>query len=195
MSDEKPKKEAPKKRRSRGTSNKERIKHKKFVNEFLKTGMQAESARAAGYSPNGAGAQAKRILKRPEIQEELGQRLRNQNITTDRILAELGAIAFSNMSDYLSPTEDGQAIVNLKDLTLEEWAAVAEYTVDETGGGAGDGVREAVSRIRFKLHDKLKAVELLAKIRKMLTDKVEITGEDGAPLEVTVKFVHGTTSD
>jgi phage terminase small subunit len=53
-------------------------------------------------------------------------------------------------------------------------AEVAE-TTSETGGS-----------IRLKTHDKVKALELIGKHLGMFTDKIEVTGKDGAALSVTV---------
>lgn len=45
-----------------------------------------------------------------------------------------------------------------------------------------------IVRINVKLADKIKTLDLLGKYHKLFTEKQEITGKDGEPQEIVVKF-------
>jgi hypothetical protein len=78
-----------------------------------------------------------------------------------RIMAELAAIGFSSLGDYLRPNADGDPVPSFADLTAQQMAAVAEVTIDICTEGKGDSARR-VKRVRLKLHDKRAAlVDLL----------------------------------
>jgi phage terminase small subunit len=88
----------------------------------------------------------------------------------ERIVAELQLIAFGTMKDVAEWGADG---IYLKESSIlrEEAkiiAEVSEVTSEKSG-----------SKVKVKLHDKLKALELLGRYHKIFTDKVEHTGKDG----------------
>ena len=96
-----------------------------------------------------------------------------------QVLGELSHIGRSNMLDYMKIDASGEPVVDFSKLTREQAAAISEITVDEAGGGAGDGVRERVKRVRVKLWDKLKGLELVGKHLKLFTEKIELSGDEG----------------
>jgi phage terminase small subunit len=101
------------------------------------------------------------------------------DISSERVLRELALLGFANMMDYMTVTVDGQAYVDLSNLTRDQAAAIQEIKVDETGGGSGDNKREAVQRTTFRLANKKDALELLGKHLELFTDKHKFTGLDG----------------
>lgn len=133
----------------------------------------------AGYSPKTAKQQGSRLLSKADIasaiQELQGKRLAKLEITADRVLSEISLLAFSRMDKYVRVDHAGMAQIDLSDLKDEDWAAVQEFTVDQTGGGAGDGERKAVERVRFKLADKGLNLERLGRHLQLFKDKVDVT--------------------
>jgi hypothetical protein len=91
-------------------------------------------------------------------------------ISAHAIKQEIAKIAFSNMQDYLKVGEDGQPVLDWKDLTRNEAAALSEVTVD-TIGGIGDG-SPLVTRTKFKLHKKLDALVALAHIEGLYESNI-----------------------
>jgi terminase small subunit-like protein len=77
-------------------------------------------------------------------------------------------LAFPNVQDFYH--EDG-TLKPMHELTREHGSALAQVEVVLKNVTVGDGHIESVYRIR--LHDKLKALEMLAKHLALLTDRVE----------------------
>lgn len=106
---------------------------------------------------------------------EEGKRARSlrSQVTQDRVIEELARIAFADMRDYFvwGPGKDGESRVIVRpstELTDDQAAAVAEVSQTVTAAGG---------TLRVKLHDKMAALNLLAKHVGGFTDKVEHSGE------------------
>lgn len=154
-----------------------------FVAKYLANGLNAtKAAISAGYAKKNADTQGARLLVNVKVAEAIaakqGPRLEKLEITAERVLRELALLGFSNMLDYMTVNEDGFADINLKALTRDQAAAIQEISVDMTGG-SGDGKRELVPRMKFKLANKRDSLELLGKNLKLFTDKVEFSGSVG----------------
>lgn len=156
--------------------------HDTFVREYLKDFNGSRAAIAAGYGKKGARVRASQLLTNRNIQALLAKLIKKHakklDLTAGKVLAELSQMGFSNMLDYMRADEDGELVLDLSELTREQAAAIQEYTVDATGG-TGDGERKLVMRTRFKLADKIKALELLGKYLKLFTERIEVTGLAG----------------
>lgn len=135
-----------------------------FVRHLLITGNGSEAARRAGYSARSAARTASRLLRTPAVAAALdAQRRRTARrlaISAERVLTEYARIAFSDLTDYLAWGPDGLTLAPSARLDADRAAAVAE--VAETGAG----------RVRIKLHDKVRALDALAK-------RLGLAGEPG----------------
>jgi phage terminase small subunit len=151
-------------------------KQKLFVAEYLVDLNATAAYRRAGYNPKHADVSAIQLLGNPRVQtlisEKLQARTDKLEITAERVLSELAHMGFANMLDYIRPTEDGAALIDLSQLTREQAKAIQELTVDTYVEGSGDAARQ-VKRVRFKLADKRGSLELLGKNLKLFTDKHE----------------------
>lgn len=94
-------------------------------------------------------------------------------VTVERIVAELAKIAFGDARRVMSWGPDGVKIRESDDLADDEAAIVSEIT--ETTSATGGS-------LKVKTHDKLGALRLLADIRGAVVRKAEITGKDGKDL-------------
>jgi Terminase small subunit len=83
-------------------------------------------------------------------------------MTAQQVLEELTKLALANMQDYMKPGLDGDPVLDFAKLTREQASALQEVTVDRYTEGRGEDARE-VKRVKFKLADKLRALELLGK--------------------------------
>ena len=161
--------------------------HERFC-QLLATGKTITAAFAeAGFAPNDANASRTRALPYIDarVREIMEAAAARAEITAERVLAELGLVAFANMADYMQAGTDGDPYLDFSRLTRDHAAALAEVTVEDFKDGRGEDGRD-VRRVKFKLHDKLSALEKIGKHLGMFKDKVEVTGKDGGPMETSV---------
>ena len=97
------------------------------------------------------------------IQKRMEERQKRTEITQDRVLEELAAIAFARATDY---AEIKGECVRIKDTD----------TLDEQQIRAIAGIKEGKYGIELKLNDKEKALELLGRHLGMFKDKLEVSG-------------------
>lgn len=147
-------------------------KEKAFIEEYPKDLNGAAAARRAGYSVRSSGKAAARLQRDPVVKAELDRiidlRTKANEVTVERVLQELKALAFTNMSDFLQVSANGRrAKINLKDITPEMAAAMSEFKVNTDG------------TIILKLHDKKGALVDLGRYLKMFTDVVEVKDSVG----------------
>jgi len=161
-------------------------KRRKFI-DLLCIGQysNSECALQAGFSPKRPDVAAAKLLAIPEVKAALDERRRQlaeqAGLDAMRVLHELAKIGFANMRDFITVQSDGGAVIDLKNLTRDQAAAIAEITVDEYVEGNGDAAR-AVKRVKVKLAEKKGPLELLGKYFKLWTDKAELAGPGGMPL-------------
>jgi len=148
----------------------------RFVEEYLVDLNATQAALRSGYGSNktSAASLGYQNLRRPAVAAAVAKALAERpGITSVRIVDEFAKIAFARAGDYATWGPDGVTIKASEDLTDDEQAAIAEVVETKTKDG---GTK------RIKLHDKVAALEKLARIFGMFTDKHEITGKDGEAL-------------
>lgn len=113
------------------------------------------AAKRAGYSEKTAEVIGYENLRKPQIKEEIQKRQENLQskleITQERVLEELAAIAFANGTDFVTVTETG--LLNVKPthkVAKDKLPAIASIKYNQLG-------------VEIKLHDKVRALELLGK--------------------------------
>lgn len=127
----------------------------RFVDEYLVDLNATAAAKRAGYSEKTARSQGQRLLTNVDIQAAIQKRqARLQGkleITQERVLEELAAIAFANGTDFATINRNGLVrLVPTDDLPEDKKKAVAS-------------IKEGQYGTEVKLHDKVKALELLGK--------------------------------
>jgi phage terminase small subunit len=132
----------------------------RFIAEYLKDFNATQAAIRAGYSEDSARSIGSELLTNPDIDRiirgKVAAQLAEVEASNDRIVLELARIAFS--SPGIKP--------------IEEW------TEDEKAGIVGvEYLRKGVAVLKVRRESKTKALELLAKIRGMFVEKVEVSGE------------------
>jgi len=158
-----------------------------FRKEYQIDMNATQAAIRAGYSEKTAYSQGQRLLKNVEmqkaIQEDIAKRSERTEITADKVLTELAKIGFANMDDYVRTTDDGDAYVDLSDLTRDQAAAISEITVEDYKDGRGEGSRD-IRKVKFRLSDKRAALVDIGKHLNMFVDRKELSGPNGGPLEI-----------
>lgn len=108
-------------------------------------------------------------LAREEAQRKY---LEAEGLSAVRVLEELRRLAFS---DIRSLFDEKGNLRRLKDLTPEQAAAIASVEVVTRNITAGDDQLDTIHKL--KVWDKPKALEMLAKHFKLLTEKIEVSGD------------------
>lgn len=156
----------------------------RFVSEYMRDLNATKAAVRAGYSAKTADRIGPQLLGKTCVREavEAAQEARaaRTRVTADKVIRALAAIAFADPRDYLEWDGDSVRAKDSAELTPEQSAAVAD--VIQTPAGT-----------RVKLHDRLKALELLGKHLGIFTDRLqaEVTTKEEAP-KVLIDFTGWT---
>ena len=100
------------------------------------------------------------------------------DISAKRVLAEYARIAFASLAPFLR-IEDGQVVVDISVATKNDLALLANVKQDRWVQGSGDNAK-TMTRTRLKLHDKLRALEALAKHFDLFKDHSATDPQDAA---------------
>ncbi len=157
---------------------KSQLRYESFAREYVIDLNGTRAAIAAGYSQGSAASQASRLLTKRKVLALIDrfntERASRVEIRAEKVLEELGRIAFANMQDYIR-IQDGEAYIDFSALSRDQAAAIQEVTVEEYSEGRGEDKRN-IKRTKFKLAEKRGALELLGKYHKLFTDKLEHSG-------------------
>jgi phage terminase small subunit len=134
-------------------------KEKIFAYEYLCNGLKATQAylTAYGCSYNSAKAESYRLLQSDRVKNFIKSKsdeiMKRYDFTLDTITQELAACGFSNATDVVGIDGDGNATyTDTRVLDEGTQRAIAEVSV--IGG-----------KVNVKMHDKIKALQYLAKIQ------------------------------
>jgi len=103
--------------------------------------------------------QSRGLLERPMVKAAITERVNelaaNAELSVQRVIKELTTIAFSNLSDYFKINEWGIPEYDFTACTPEQLAALKSWEhIEDVKKGR---------RVKIVTHDKLKAIEMLAK--------------------------------
>ena len=164
-------------------------KQARFCEEYLVDLNATQAAIRAGYSVESAGSIGSENLTKPEIRIEtaMAERSKRTGINADRVLRELGRIAFVNPKDVL----DLQTAEVKPDTSDDDLAAIAgmkvKYVPHKDFDENGDPVIEQAIEREVKLCDKLKALELCGRHLGMFKDNPEAN----VPVTVVINYDYG----
>jgi phage terminase small subunit len=144
-------------------------KQKRFCQEYIIDLNATQAAIRAGYSEKTAGIQSFHLLKKPNIQSVIQKALENRSIRTqitqDRVLEELARIGFSCVDDYVEWGGSKYKLKESQELTDDQKAAISEVSVHKSKDGGS---------IKFKLYDKVSALEKIGRHLGMFNDKIDV---------------------
>jgi phage terminase small subunit len=130
-----------------------------FITEYLIDMNGTQAAIRAGYSEKSAETQASRLLRNDKVKRKIKElqdkRAEKVGITAERVLQELALIGFSNIQDYLDDKNHIGELTKLDEVKAKAIGSV-KVSVIETKQGT-------YTETQFKLHDKLSALEKIAK--------------------------------
>lgn len=141
-----------------------------FVKEYIIDFNGSRAARAAGYSKNSAQEIASENLSKPIIQQaiqrELEDRKERIEVSQDFVLKQLVKIAGADIKQFIEYDEDNNVIFKPYDSIDGE--VVSEIGTTATAYGTNK---------KLKLHDKMKALELLGRHLGMYKDILNVKKE------------------
>ncbi len=152
----------------------------RFCQQYILHGNAARAAREAGYSHDNARKIGSENLTKPDISARIEVLrkpiLERYHMSKERILHELSVIAQSNVLDIATVNSDGHMVIDMRDMTREQAAAIAQVEVTHLPPiEEADGSFTPVLKTKVKMWDKMAALEKLAKQHGILDDKVEVT--------------------
>lgn len=169
-------------------------KQKRFCDEYL-IDLNATRAYKAAYKTckkdETANVNGSRLLANAKVKAYLEKRIKDREkrteITQDKVLKELAKIGFSDTTDYARIVErvgknkiindDGEVvgeeeyIYKTVDLSPTDHLTPDQRRVIES-------IKEGKYGIELRLHDKVKALELIGKHLGMFTEKTELDAEE-----------------
>jgi phage terminase small subunit len=166
-----------------------------FIKEYLVDLNATQAAIRAGYSEKTAKSIGQENLTKPDIQRaiqsQMNTRAEKVEISAERVLQELGAIAFHDVNDvvyvdtrdYISgwkevkPEKEGEPMIKEPIMDTAQMVIVkdlSELTPLQRKSIAA--IKQGKEGIEIKFHDKIKAIELLGKHMKLFSDQLEHSG-------------------
>jgi len=170
-----------------------------FCQEFVIDNNATQAAIRAKYSKHTAGQQAFKLLKNDQIKARIAilqkEVVNRVGVTQEMVVNEYKKLAFANAEDIFNwETEvitvkgsDGDEVK--KEIArptikkLEEMSPAARASISE--------IRETNQGIAIKLHDKKGSLDSLSRYLGMFSDKMEVSGPNGGPIETkfSIEFI------
>lgn len=133
---------------------------KLFVHEYLVDLCAKQAAIRAGYSAKTAEAMSHKLMQKPHIRAAIQKRMDKRSKKTD-ITAEY---VLSNLKELVERCMQKEPVMVRQG---NDWVESGEWKFDSSGAN--------------------KSLELLGKHLKLFTDRQEITGADGGPIQIANK--------
>jgi phage terminase small subunit len=157
-----------------------------FVAEYLKDFNATRAALAAGYSKHTAYSIGCNLLKKVEVQNEIKKQTEalfdSIGLTAQRILMEYMKVAFADINNYLTFGQKEVPVMTmygpLKDEDGNEVMKTVNYVdfkeSSEVDTSLVSEVKQGKDGVSIKLHDKMKALDTLAKYMHLIVDNVNL---------------------
>lgn len=159
-------------------------KQQAFIDAYFACNFNGvRAARKAGYKGSyGTLAQvASENLKKPELRAAINARFKEMAMGAEEVLARLTDIARADYGDLTD--KDGNVDVKLaKRRGLSHLIKEQEFTEKYIPQEGHDDIMIRTAKVR--LHDPMRALELIGKYHVLFTEKQEISGPDGGAIEI-----------
>lgn len=147
--------------------NKLSAKQQRFVDEYCVDFNGTQAAIRAGYSIRTANEQAARLLANVSIKKALDEKrleiAESSKLKVSDVIDELKRIAFSDITQVTSFSAAKAKVKSSRKLSEDAKKTIASVSQTQNG-------------LTVKLHDKVKALELLGRYLNIFTDRVEVEG-------------------
>jgi phage terminase small subunit len=157
-----------------------------FVAEYLKDFNATRAALAAGYSKNTAREQGCRLLTNVNVQAEVKRQTEvlfdSIGLTAQRILMEYMRIAHADINDYLAfgqrevpVLKDGEPVLDSSGKLITKTVNYVDFKESsEVDTSLISEVKQGKDGVSIKLHDKMKALDMLAKYMNLIVDNINV---------------------
>lgn len=171
-------------------------KREEFCQQYLIDLNGTAAAKRAKYSAHTANEQASRLLANVSVKARIAELKAERNertrVTQDRVVKELAMLGFSDLANYISidPLTGTIQAKGFEEMPANESRALKSIKEDraikEDANGKGVTVYDKVS---FTMHDKIRALEILARHLGMLVERHELMGDGGGPIKIEYVLV------
>lgn len=172
-------------------TNKQRV----FIEEYLQCWNATEAARRAGYAEKYLHTNASKLLENTTIQDEIEKRIAEKAMSADEALLRLGDMARGDIADFMDITtvsynlnlhkaKEARLTKLIKKVKQKTTIFIAKKESDED---------RQVTELEIELYSAKDALVHLGRHHKLFTDKRELTGADGGPIET--KSTDGITDE
>jgi phage terminase small subunit len=148
---------------------------RQFVAEYAIDLNATQAALRAGYSPKSARVAGSANLRKPAVKKAIaaaqGPLLAALELNAAQVLQELARIARANVLDYVRVDDEGMPELDLSWLTRDTAAALS-FKVEDDGGRR---------RVTFGMHNKIAALDRLARHHGLLRERVSIESPEEPP--------------
>ncbi len=162
-----------------------------FCQEYLKDLNATQAAIRAKYSKKTANVQGPRLLVNVSVAQRIAElkekRDKRTELTQDWIIKELKLIGGSDLQNYIDidPNTGAMRAKGFEEMPEGTSRALQSIKEDRVIKEDADGKKVTVyDKVNFRVHDKIRALEILAKHKGMLVERHEVTGEDGGPVKI-----------
>ena len=168
-----------------GSAQKLTDKEKLFVEHYLQCRNATEATRRANYQGNDnvLAVTGHRLLRKPKIAELISKRTAEVAADADEVLASLARVHRATLRPFFATADDGTLWPDLgSEEALANFDLLKKIKTKKREGGPPED-RWTEIEVELEIHDPLRAKELLGRHHKLFTDKTEVSGKDGGPIE------------
>lgn len=149
-------------------------KQKLFISYYLQTLNATQAAKAAGYSEDTARNIGCENLTKPNIRAEINRLMAEKAMPKEEVIARFNQQARSEHAQFWRSDFGELVYVDMKALVDAGYGHLIKSVTRDAQTGK-------VTKIEF--YDAQAALVHIGKIHKMFTDRTEVSGKDGGPIQ------------
>lgn len=161
-----------------------RRRQQKFVDAIVAGKNGADAVRSMGFKGSRPDQVAWKLKQDPKIAEAIAERRReaieSSGVQLQRVLEELARVAFFDPRKLFS---DAGSILPITEWPPEVAAAIAGIDVESLFEGSGKGRTRIGDILKYRAWPKIDALKMLLQHLGGLTEKHELTGPGGGPIQ------------
>jgi len=161
-----------------------------FCCEYVIDYNATKAAIRAGFSKNGAGQTAERLLKKVEILQYIdeleAEKQAKRDVTIDKILAEYAKIAFTDLPGIINYSRGIMSLSDFEKLTPDQRACIKKFKIKTGNPLANDPDKVPCDYVEIELHDKMHALDMMGKHLGMFVERHSLDMEKTPELNLLI---------